>query len=105
MIAVVEGLHFLRNNIRLFTDGTGEQLCFFNNRQADLLITVLCKHCGDHIFNVLPQYSLIRQYVMHATNSLYPYTQGIPLSVIVMNLSGIASGLCARTMSGNVFRD
>ncbi|KWV84877.1 hypothetical protein PFLmoz3_05479 [Pseudomonas fluorescens] len=69
-VTVFKGVHLFFDDVGHFTDGALEQLGELDDRHADLLVTVVIQQARDSAFEVAPQWRLLRQDVVHATNGL-----------------------------------
>ncbi len=69
-VTVFKGVHLFFDDVGHFTDGALEQLGEFDDRHADLLVTVVIQQARDRVLEVAPQWRLLRQDVVHATNGL-----------------------------------
>src|SRR5690606_19454937 len=69
-IAVLEGVHFLFDNIGHRANGTLEQLGLLDDRGTDFLVTVRLEYATYTVLDKLPEVRLLRQNVVHASNRL-----------------------------------
>ncbi len=69
-VAVGEGVHLFLDDIGHFTDGALEQLGEFDDRHTNLPVTVVIQQTCNSAFKVTPQWRLLGQNVVHATNGL-----------------------------------
>src|SRR6185295_3575696 len=64
-----KGVHFLLDDVSDFADGAHEKLGFFQDRHANIAITILRKPRTHRVFEKLPKRCLIRQGVVHPADS------------------------------------
>ncbi len=69
-VAVFEGVHFLFDDIGHFTDRALEQLGELHDGRADLAVPVGVQQAGNGTLEIAPQWRLLGQDVVHATDGL-----------------------------------
>src|SRR5262249_10937207 len=63
------GIHFLRHNIRLFSDPSNEQLCRFEDRSANLAEPIQVKCLAQAVLEGVPNSNLGRKNIVRAADS------------------------------------
>ncbi|GBH08435.1 NADPH-dependent 2,4-dienoyl-CoA reductase [Pseudomonas syringae pv. actinidiae] len=69
-VTVGEGVHLFFDDISHFADRALEQVGKFDDRHTNLPVTVVIQQTRNSALKVTPQWRLLRQNVVHATNGL-----------------------------------